>query len=103
MGRIPGARAAEDVATRFEVPIRMEDSTRSASQMQRSLTSEEGNLSLAQLFETLSTQSDFPEYTVERISLESVFLKVIREHNIQEEDTIAQMRQRLNKKAWRIC
>jgi ATP-binding cassette, subfamily A (ABC1), member 3 len=44
MGRIPGARAAEDVATRFEVPIRMEDSTRSASQMQPSLTPEEGNL-----------------------------------------------------------
>jgi ATP-binding cassette, subfamily A (ABC1), member 3 len=114
MARIPGSRMADDVATRFEVPIRMEhSSTQQASDDQQFSTSEEGKdqqssaleatLSLAQLFETLSKQNDFPEYTVERISLESVFLKVIREHNIQEENTSAQRRDRLKKRAWRFC
>lgn len=102
MGGIPGSRMADDVATRFEVPIRTEISTRQESTGNESLTLEP-TLSLAQLFEALSRQNDFPEYTVERTSLESVFLKVIREHNIQEEDTIAQMRQQSKKSAWRIC
>ncbi|KAF8590206.1 P-loop containing nucleoside triphosphate hydrolase protein [Ramaria rubella] len=96
MARIPGSRMADDVATRFEVPIQAENSLEQSN-------TEAPNLSLAQLFDTLSSQDDFPEYTVERISLESVFLKVIREHNIQEEDTIAQRRQQGKKKAWRIC
>ncbi|KAI0756145.1 P-loop containing nucleoside triphosphate hydrolase protein [Daedaleopsis nitida] len=66
MARIPGARMADDVATRFEVPI--------------------GNgMSLAQLFAVLSG-GNFSEYTVERATLESVFLKVIRENNVAEED-----------------
>jgi ATP-binding cassette, subfamily A (ABC1), member 3 len=61
---------ADDVATRFEVPIEIEN-----------------GLSLAQLFHLLSTHGDFSEYTVERATLESVFLKVIRENNILEEDS----------------
>jgi ABC-type multidrug transport system ATPase subunit len=66
MSTIPGARMADDVATRFEVPI--------------------GNgLTLAKLFHLLSAQGDFSEYTVEKATLESVFLKVIRENNVQEE------------------
>jgi ATP-binding cassette subfamily A (ABC1) protein 3 len=71
MAHIPGSRMADDVATRFEVPI---DS--------------EGGLSLAALFHVLSTQGSqaFSEYTVEKASLESVFLKVIRENNVLEED-----------------
>lgn len=93
MSRIPGSRMADDVATRFEVPVRAQEDMDQGSE----------SLSLSQLFETLSSQTDFPEYTVERISLESVFLKVIREHNIQEEDTIAHMRQRAKKGIWRIC
>ncbi|KAK7063610.1 hypothetical protein R3P38DRAFT_2492098 [Favolaschia claudopus] len=68
MSSIPGARMADDVATRFEVPIEKNN-----------------GLSLAKLFHLLSTQQDFSEYTVERASLESVFLKVIRENNVQEE------------------
>ena len=72
MARIPGARMADDVATRFEVPVEQgEDSVR---------------LSLAQLFHVLADQGDFPEYTVERATLESVFLKVIRENDVQEEE-----------------
>lgn len=70
MSRIPGARMAEDVATRFEVPIDMQD----------------GDRSLSGLFRILTQQSDVFEYTVERVSLESVFLKVIRANDIQEED-----------------
>ncbi|KAI0327677.1 P-loop containing nucleoside triphosphate hydrolase protein [Cubamyces sp. BRFM 1775] len=66
MAQIPGARMADDVATRFEVPIG-------------------GGMSLAQLFAVLS-RGNFSEYTVERATLESVFLKVIRENNVLEED-----------------
>ncbi|KAG8726173.1 hypothetical protein FRC10_007409 [Ceratobasidium sp. 414] len=70
MSRFPGSRKADDVATRYEVPI--------------------GQTSLASLFNTLSgnnsteqgigEDSDI-EYTVERLGLESVFLKVIQEHD----------------------
>lgn len=67
MACIPGSRLSDDVATRFEVPLHE-------------------NRSLADLFKTLVEFGDFSEYTVERVSLESVFLKVIRENNIKEED-----------------
>ncbi|TBU26630.1 P-loop containing nucleoside triphosphate hydrolase protein [Dichomitus squalens] len=77
MSRIPGARMADDVATRFEVPIG-------------------GGMSLAQLFAVLSG-GGFAEYTVERAGLESVFLKVIRENNVLEEDTDKKRRR------WRMC
>ncbi|KDR85831.1 hypothetical protein GALMADRAFT_234928 [Galerina marginata CBS 339.88] len=70
MALIPGSRMADDVATRFEVPIASAD-----------------GFSLAKLFNTLAEHGDFTEYTVERASLESVFLKVIRENNIREEDS----------------
>ncbi|KAJ6601121.1 hypothetical protein DFH09DRAFT_1020416 [Mycena vulgaris] len=74
MAAIPGSRMADDVATRFEVPIK------------------DNGLSLAKLFHMLSAQGDFSEYTVEKATLESVFLKVIRENNVQEEDREAQGR-----------
>ncbi|KAI0370085.1 P-loop containing nucleoside triphosphate hydrolase protein [Pilatotrama ljubarskyi] len=77
MAQIPGARMADDVATRFEVPIG-------------------GGMSLAQLFAVLS-RGNFSEYTVERAGLESVFLKVIRENDVLEEDTEKKSRW------WRIC
>ncbi|TFK91173.1 P-loop containing nucleoside triphosphate hydrolase protein [Polyporus arcularius HHB13444] len=78
MSQIPGARMADDVATRFEVPI--------------------GNgMSLAELFAVLS-RGNFSEYTVERATLESVFLKVIRENNVLEED-----RQGPSRRRWRMC
>ncbi|KAF7302856.1 hypothetical protein MKEN_01247800 [Mycena kentingensis (nom. inval.)] len=70
MAGIPGSKMAEDVATRFEVPI--------------------GNgLSLAELFQRISAQGEFVDYTVEKGSLESVFLKVIRENNsgFEEDET----------------
>lgn len=67
MSRIPGARMADDVATRFEVPVG------------------EG-LTLADLFSELSLNAGSTEYAVERATLESVFLKVIRENNVLEED-----------------
>ena len=68
---------ADDVATRFEVPIGT-------------------GMSLAQLFAVLS-EGGFAEYTVERAGLESVFLKVIRENNVLEEDRDKKGRW------WRVC
>jgi ATP-binding cassette subfamily A (ABC1) protein 3 len=67
MANVPNARMADDVATRFEVPISRE-------------------LPLAALFHVLASQGDFEEYTVEKASLESVFLKVIRENGVREDD-----------------
>jgi hypothetical protein len=89
---------ADDVATRFEVPISIVDNAEAVRREteQAGLVEEQVgagvrstrslSLSLAQLFDTLSTQDDFSEYTVEQVSLESVFLKVIREHNVREEN-----------------
>ncbi|KAI0076833.1 P-loop containing nucleoside triphosphate hydrolase protein [Panus rudis PR-1116 ss-1] len=78
MSRIPGSRMADDVATRFEVPIGPE-------------------LTLPKLFSALSTTGSFAEYTVERASLESVFLKVIRGNNVLEEDQV------VRRHRWRSC
>jgi len=61
---------ADDIATRFEVPI---------------VPGQE--FSLSKLFNTLAAQSDFMEYTVEKATLESIFMKVIRENNVTEEDS----------------
>lgn len=70
MAHIPNARMADDVATRFEVPI---------SQDQRQ--------SLAELFTALAGHAEgLAEFTVEKATLESVFLKVIRENNVREEN-----------------
>lgn len=82
MSRFPGSKQADDVATRYEVPI--------------------GQTTLAGLFKTLSGGADTDkssqgdnedlEYTVERLGLESVFLKVIREHDaaVGEGDSTAE-------------
>lgn len=72
MSTIPGAKMAEDVATRFEVPVNAEGS--------------EHNMTLFELFHALSSRGDFAEYTVERSTLETAFLKVIRENRVTEED-----------------
>jgi ATP-binding cassette, subfamily A (ABC1), member 3 len=72
MACIPGSRMADDVATRFEVPIEDGSGT---------------GMSLGELFHILSSQGDFSEYTVEKATLESLFLKVIRENNVLEEDS----------------
>jgi ATP-binding cassette subfamily A (ABC1) protein 3 len=80
MALIPGSRMLDDVATRFEVPVRKTE-----------------KFSLAKLFAVLSSHGDFMEYTVERPSLESVFMKVIRENNVKEEDHAH------NAKGWRGC
>ncbi|KAH7909093.1 P-loop containing nucleoside triphosphate hydrolase protein [Hygrophoropsis aurantiaca] len=71
MSRIPGAKLAEDVATRYEIPLEVGG----------------GGLTLAGLFEILSTQGTFAEYSVEEAPLESVFLKVIKENKILEADS----------------
>jgi ATP-binding cassette, subfamily A (ABC1), member 3 len=72
MARIPGARLVDDVATRFEVPISGDEA--------------EGGMSLRKLFHLLSTQTEFSDYTVERATLESAFLKVIKESHFAEQD-----------------
>jgi hypothetical protein len=73
MAKIPNARKADDVATRFEVPIQA--------------TPRGEGLSLAGLFHLLSTQGDFAEYTVEKGTLETVFLRVIKENDVQLDDS----------------
>ncbi|KAG8705173.1 hypothetical protein FRC09_003116 [Ceratobasidium sp. 395] len=75
MSRFPGSRRAEDVATRYEVPI--------------------GQTSLADLFKMLSNHESGEEggieeglqleYSVEKMGLESVFLKVIQDAGVVEE------------------
>lgn len=72
MSTIPGAKMAEDVATRFEVPVNAEGS--------------EHSMTLLELFHALSSREEFAEYTVERSTLETAFLKVIRENQVAEED-----------------
>ena len=69
MSRIPGSRKADDVATRFEIPI------------------QEG-AHLADVLHVLGSSGDFAEYTVEKATLESVFLKVMRENKVEEEDVV---------------
>ena len=49
------------------------------------LGSDKHEQTLAGLLNMLVQQGGFSEYTVERVSLESVFLKVIRENKIKEE------------------
>ncbi|TDL17229.1 P-loop containing nucleoside triphosphate hydrolase protein [Rickenella mellea] len=75
MSRIPGAQMADDVSTRFEVPI-------------------DGQHTLAGLFKALNTNGNLPEYTVEPVSLESVFLKVIRANNFKEVEKPARLMDR---------
>jgi ATP-binding cassette, subfamily A (ABC1), member 3 len=70
MSRIPNSRMADDVATRFEVPVSGEQSQ-----------------SLAGLFRSLAEHGQVAEFTVEKATLESVFLKVIRENDVEEENT----------------
>jgi len=72
MSTIPGAKMADDVATRFEVPVNAEGS--------------EHRMTLLELFHALSSRGEFTEYTVERSTLETAFLKVIRENQVAEED-----------------
>ena len=79
MAQIPGARMADDVATRFEVPIG-------------------DGMSLADLFGILA-EGGATEYAVEKASLESVFMKVIREHEVEEGDGEAVARTR---RWWRV-
>ncbi|KAF7290457.1 hypothetical protein MKEN_01500200 [Mycena kentingensis (nom. inval.)] len=82
MAEIPGSRMADDVATRFEVPIQQEGEGG-------------GGMTLAELFRRLSENGEeFEEYTVEKATLESVFLKVIRENNVLEEDSTRRRRWR---------
>lgn len=65
MARIPGARRMDDVATRFEVPI--------ASDGKNGVTS------VAQLFDILINEQDFPDFTIGRSSLETAFIRIINE------------------------
>lgn len=83
MSMIPGAKMAEDVATRFEVPVNAEGS--------------EHSMTLLELFRALSARGEFSEYTVERSTLETTFLKVIRENQVAEEDAEGGRRQRRSK------
>ncbi|KAK7021895.1 hypothetical protein VNI00_017184 [Paramarasmius palmivorus] len=81
MAKVPGARLADDVATRFEVPIRK--------------GADGDGLTLAELFRVLGDSEDLTEHTVEKAGLESIFMKVIRENRVAEED--------VRRRKWRLC
>jgi ATP-binding cassette subfamily A (ABC1) protein 3 len=74
---VPGAKMADDVATRFEVPL--------ATPGPNGGTLEAKPLTLAGLFALLSAQDSFTEFSVDRVGLESIFLKVIQENQAREE------------------
>lgn len=65
MASIPGARMVHDVATRFEVPI--------------GTNTQGGITSVADIFEILSMEKGFPEFTVGKSTLETAFIKIINE------------------------
>lgn len=77
MKAVPGAKMADDVTTRFEVPL--------AGPGPNEGTSEAKRLTLAELFALLSAQDTVTEFSVDRVGLESIFLKVIRENQVKEE------------------
>jgi len=85
MKEVPGAKMADDVATRFEVPLTTTGPDEG--------TSEVKPLTLAELFALLSAQDAFTEFSVDRVGLESIFLKVIRENQVKEEGE-SQVKQR---------
>ena len=87
MKGVPGAKMADDVATRFEVPL----TTTGVNEG----TSGAKPLTLAELFALLSAQDTFTEFSVDRVGLESIFLKVIRENQVKEEGE-----SQTNRKAW---
>jgi ATP-binding cassette subfamily A (ABC1) protein 3 len=77
MKGVPGAKMADDVATRFEVPLTTSGPDGGTSGMKP--------LTLAELFALLSAQDAVIEFSVDRVGLESIFLKVIRENQVREE------------------
>ncbi|CAG7851662.1 ABC transporter A family member 6 AltName: Full=ABC transporter ABCA.6 [Serendipita indica DSM 11827] len=84
MARIPGSRQADDIATRWEVPL-------------QGPGDESHALTLADLFGILSEQEDFDEFSVDTVSLESIFLKIVRENNVREEG------EDVHKRPWWRC
>jgi hypothetical protein len=94
MSTIPNARMADDVATRWEVPLQPTQENENQTSRISGSTPYSGSstglaptTTLAQLFARLSEQRDFPEFSVDMVSLESVFLKLIREHQVEGEDS----------------
>jgi ATP-binding cassette subfamily A (ABC1) protein 3 len=70
MARMPGARMVDDVATRFEVPIGQQASgSNGAVEL----------MSIASIFEVLSQEKDFPDFTVGKSTLETAFIKIIND------------------------
>jgi ATP-binding cassette, subfamily A (ABC1), member 3 len=85
MARVPGARQADDIATRWEVPMQSQNGN------------QDDAITLSQLFGILSEQDTSSEFSVDMVSLESIFLKLIREHNVKEEG------EEDRKRAWWRC
>jgi len=86
MGHIPGARMVDDVATRFEVPI--------------GTNAQGGVTSVADIFEILSREQEFPEFTVGKSILETAFIKIINEDmatNAHHEEVP------IGKRFWGLC
>lgn len=90
MARIPGARMADDVATRFEIPIGNAEDSSSDTQ------------SVASIFEILSNEKNFPEFTIGKSSLETAFIRIINEDSQQGHDGYDTNIQP-SKRFWGLC
>lgn len=89
MAKIPNAQMVDDVATRFEVPIGCDDVSGSV-------------ITVASIFETLSTENDFPEFTIGKSSLETAFIRIINENEGRDYGDGENMSSR-RVKIWGLC
>ncbi|KAH9486190.1 ABC transporter A family member 2 [Psilocybe cubensis] len=89
MARIPGARMADDVATRFEIPIGNSENSSS-------------DTSVASIFEILSNEKGFPEFTIGKSSLETAFIRIINQDSQQGHDNHG-VDAKAEGKLWGIC
>lgn len=83
MARLPGARMADDVATRFEVPVGLAESNTVivGDDEKGVIESRREALSVASILEVLAQEEEsFPEFTVGKSSLETAFIKIINDN-----------------------
>ena len=92
MAKMPGARMVDDVATRFEVPVSVSPTSAHTISSTFSSTSSFSDeeievqgvprskmMTVASIFEVLSREDGFPEFTVGKSSLETAFIRVIND------------------------
>lgn len=86
MAKMPGSRMVDDVATRFEVPVGSSATTTTFSSDDDEEPGSASHgistsklMSVATIFEILSKEENFPEFTIGKSSLETAFIRVIND------------------------